>query len=93
MHRTQVYLPEDAYQELLEHSRRRGMTMAAVIRKAVKQYLRQERPQSFRDSVEASFGAWSGRAESTEQIVQAVREEWNERDRRPGRSAFGNASR
>jgi len=80
MHRTQIYLPDDAYHALREVSKQQRVTLAEVIRRAVDDYLARLPRQSFREALESSAGAWSERSESSEELVRALRQEWSQRD-------------
>lgn len=82
MHRTQIYLPQDAYESLIELSQRQGVTLAESIRRAVQVYLRQTEASGLSEALESSFGAWSDRSEASEKIVKQMRQEWNERELR-----------
>lgn len=82
MHRTQIYLPQDAYESLVELSQRQGITLAESIRRAVQVYLRQTDSESLSEALSNSFGAWGQRSESTEDVVRQMRREWSERDLR-----------
>lgn len=79
MHRTQIYLPQDAYESLVELSQRQGITLAESIRRAVQIYLRQADAETFCEALAASFGAWGPRSGSTEDMVKHMRQEWSER--------------
>lgn len=82
MHRTQIYLPDPEYRRLLHLSEARHTSLAELIRTAVRRFLTDEAEQSARETLEATFGAWSDRVDSTESTVRRVREEWAQRERR-----------
>ncbi|MCE7871582.1 ribbon-helix-helix protein, CopG family [bacterium CPR1] len=82
MHRTQIYLPQEAYESLVELSQRQGITLAESIRRAVQIYLRQTHADALSQALETSFGAWGGRSEATEDLVKNMRQEWSERELR-----------
>ncbi|MEW6283345.1 MAG: CopG family transcriptional regulator [Candidatus Eremiobacterota bacterium] len=82
MHRTQIYLPEEAYRALREIGQRRRLTLAEVIRQAVERYLDAESAQALQEALQASRGAWSGRVGASEDMVRALRNEWEQRELR-----------
>ncbi len=82
MHRTQIYLPQDAYESLVELSQRQGITLAESIRRAVQIYLRQTDADALSQALATSFGAWGQRSETTEDLVKQMRREWSERELR-----------
>ena len=61
-HRTQVILDDDQYEALLRESRRHGVSLAELVRRAVdRTYGRRGDRAADRAALEASFGSWTGR--------------------------------
>ena len=82
MHRTQIYLPDESYHSLRDESRRSGLTLAELVRRAVDRYLDQEKTQNLQDALSSSFGTWGEMIESTEEITGSLRQDWIQRDLR-----------
>ena len=81
MHRTQIYLPENAYQELQALGLRRKMSLAELVRRAVEGYLSESRRGSRLEQLQRGFGLWQDREQfSTEEILREIRSEWSHRD-------------
>ena len=82
MHRTQIYLPEGAYQELQALGHHRGVSLAELIRQAVERYLAETRRASRLEQLQRGFGLWAERDPlvSTDDMLRELRSEWSHRD-------------
>lgn len=72
-HRTQITLTDEQYRRLKAESRRTGVGLAELIRRAID---RDHAPSRKRDALRAldeSFGAWSAREDDGEQYVERLR--------------------
>ena len=81
MHRTQIYLPDDDYQELLRLGGRSGQSMAGLVRVAVRRFLDEQSAAGQETALEASFGLWSER-EEMESSLRDLRGGWSRREAR-----------
>lgn len=71
--RTIIDLPEMALHELDSLCKRERISRAEAIRRAVRNYLRQQQP---RDADQQAFGLWRDRAISGTDYEDALRDEW-----------------
>jgi hypothetical protein len=71
-HRTQITLTDDQYAALKRESRRTGLGLAELVRRALAATYRT--PGGHRSpALEESFGAWAGRDFDGEQYVERLR--------------------
>ena len=70
-HRTQIILTDDHYALLKRESRRRGIGMAELIRRAIARTYGNGRGEG--DWIEESFGAWSDRGVDSVEYVKRLR--------------------
>ncbi|MCS6930547.1 MAG: ribbon-helix-helix domain-containing protein [Saprospiraceae bacterium] len=61
MERTQIYLTQAEQEGLRRLAARRGVTVSALIRAAVDQYLETAAESDWRERRLAAFGLWTGR--------------------------------
>lgn len=73
--RTLVDIPESELRELTRLSKRRKVSRAAVIREAVSNYLRAQRPKSQSDIGDA-FGLWKDLKIDSVEYQRKLRDEW-----------------
>lgn len=77
MHRTQIYLPDEAYLELQALSRRTRQSLAELIRQAVERYLGETRRESRLEKLREGFGLWSDMDKTTDEMLTDLRSGWN----------------
>ncbi len=77
MHRTQIYLPDEAYLELQALSRRSRHSLAELIRQAVDRYLTETRRESRLEKLREGFGLWSDLEKTTAEVLTDLRSGWN----------------
>jgi predicted transcriptional regulator len=79
--RTQIYLSRQQARALDREAKQRNTTRSHLIREAIdRQYGDVVNRQSFLETLEASTGAWKGRAETGEEYVERIRsgDRWRE---------------
>ena len=81
MHRTQIYLPEEDYRELVRLGDGRGQSLAELVRLAVKQFLTTESAADRREVLERTHGLWRDRAALD---LRQLRQGWSRREDRNG---------
>lgn len=72
MNRTQIYLTDEQQRGLKSAAKRRGISMAELIRRAVDTLLRRELEGAPEDALERTLGALPG-------LEAPSRDEWNRR--------------
>ncbi len=72
--RTIVDLPDDQIEALKQLGRQQKLSRAALVRKAVEEYLRRHRPEGG----DRAFGLWSRRGEDGLDYQARRRGEWDE---------------
>ncbi len=77
MQRTQIYLDKDEKDKLMEAARKKGVTMAEVIREAVGEYLVKVQ-RTVLDNLRESQGLWRDRADikDSDKYVAEIRKRW-----------------
>lgn len=60
-HRTQITLTDDQYDRLLEESRRTGLSLAALVRRAIDSSFAAPAKDDALLALERSFGVWEDR--------------------------------
>ncbi|MBK1706060.1 hypothetical protein CKO40_16230 [Halochromatium glycolicum] len=63
MHRTQISLEPDQYQRLGDEARRRGISLAALIRSLIDEHLGRDQPPE-KDPLDALIGVGEGSGEA-----------------------------
>lgn len=77
--RTIISLPEAELRWLKQVGKRRGVSMAALVREAVVEYrARVESPESSVSALEKTAGKWKGRRPDGVAYTDALRREWEE---------------
>ena len=71
-HRTQITLTDDQYALLKRESKRTGLGLAELIRRAVMRTYGRGKPRD-RDGFDASFGAWKRRDFDGAEYVERIR--------------------
>jgi hypothetical protein len=72
-HRTQVTLADEQYERLREESRRSGLGLAELVRRAVDRMYGTSRPEDTVRALDASFGKWTDRSEDGASYVESLR--------------------
>jgi hypothetical protein len=72
-HRTQVTLTDAQYARLLEESRRSGVGLAALVRRAVDQRYGTASTDQLLRALDKSFGSWPDRAFDGQSYVEGLR--------------------
>ena len=72
-HRTQITLADEQYTRLLAESRRSGLGLAELVRRAVDHTYGTARPDRTLQAIEASFGSWADQLEDGEAYVEGLR--------------------
>lgn len=72
-HRTQITLADEQYERLREESRRSGLGLAELVRRAVDRMYGTTRPEETVRALDASFGSWTDRADDGESYVEGLR--------------------
>lgn len=72
-HRTQITLSDEQYKRLLDESRRSGLALAELIRRAVDRDYAPARPEDVLRALDESFGSWSDRAFDGASYVEGLR--------------------
>ena len=77
MERTQIYFHKNEKENLIKMARKKGMTMAEVVREAVAEYLVREQ-ESVMDKLEESCGIWRDRTDisDSDEFVADMRRKW-----------------
>lgn len=74
MHRTQVMLEQERYEQLREESSRTGVSIGELVRRALaEQYGQQDRREALLTALAASAGAWADLDGDGEQYVERLR--------------------
>lgn len=77
MERTQIYFDKDDKENLIKLARKKGKTMAEVVREAVEIYLAKEQ-ESILDKLDESCGIWKDRDDivDSDAFVSDIRNKW-----------------
>jgi hypothetical protein len=82
-HRTQITLTNEQYETVLAESKRSGLSIAELTRRALDRSYGTARQREVRQALLDSFGAWSDRDESGEEYVERLRPGMEHRLSRP----------
>lgn len=72
-HRTQITLADEQYERLRVESRRTGLGLAELVRRAVDHMYGSAVPEKTIQALDASFGTWTGRTEDGAGYVEGLR--------------------
>ncbi len=72
-HRTQITLTDEQYERLRNESRRSGMGLAELVRRALDSVYGCQSREELLEALEASFGSWEGRDEDGAAYVEGRR--------------------
>ncbi|WP_239310858.1 MULTISPECIES: ribbon-helix-helix protein, CopG family [unclassified Frankia] len=72
-HRTQITLADEQYERLRAESRRSGLGLAELVRRAVDRVYGSSRPEETVRALDASFGSWTGRVDDGASYVEGLR--------------------
>lgn len=72
-HRTQITLTDEQYQRLLDESRRSGVGLAELIRRAVDDRYGQRGVEAVIEALDASSGCWAERSYDGRRYVEELR--------------------
>jgi hypothetical protein len=72
-HRTQITLADEQYDRLRAESRRSGLGLAELVRRAVDRMYGSTRPDETARALDASFGSWAGRTDDGASYVEGLR--------------------
>ena len=72
-HRTQITLTDDQYARLLDESRRTGLALAALVRRAIDRSYGAPDQDDVLRGIEQSFGAWKDRDFDGKTYVEGLR--------------------
>ena len=72
-HRTQITLTDTQYARLIEESRRSGVGLAELVRRAVERRYGTARADDVLRVLDESFGSWTDRAFDGQSYVEGVR--------------------
>lgn len=72
-HRTQITLTDEQCERLIEESRRSGVGLAELVRRAVDDRYGKQHAHAVLDALDASFGGWTERGCDGEIYVEGVR--------------------
>lgn len=72
-HRTQITLADEQYERLREESRRSGLGLAELVRRAVDRMYGAGRPEDTVRALDASFGSWTDRTDDGASYVEGLR--------------------
>ncbi|WP_322769527.1 ribbon-helix-helix domain-containing protein [Frankia sp. Cr1] len=72
-HRTQITLADEQYERLRVESRRSGLALAELIRRAVDRMYGSTSPNETVHALEASFGSWPDRTDDGASYVEGLR--------------------
>jgi hypothetical protein len=82
-HRTQITLTDAQYEHLCRESKRTGLSIAELIRRAVDEKYGRSSVEEMLAAIDASFGAWADRDdweyEDGAAYVEAIRETFEQR--------------
>lgn len=74
MHRTQVMIEQDRYEQLREEAERTGLSIGHLIRQALaEKYAARDRRAALLQALEQSAGAWSDLQVDGEEYVERLR--------------------
>jgi hypothetical protein len=73
MHRTQITLTDMQYATLRDESKRSGLSLAELIRRAVDERYQAPSTAERLRLLDAAFGGWTGRDESGAEYVERIR--------------------
>jgi len=79
MHRTQIYLPDEDYRELVRLGDGRGQSLAQLVRLAVRQFLESESEADCGSALERTHGLWRDRDDVN---LRELRQGWSRREER-----------
>ncbi len=72
-HRTQITLADEQYERLRAESRRTGLGLAELVRRAVDRVYGSTGPEETVRALDATFGSWAGRTDDGASYVEGVR--------------------
>ena len=72
-HRTQITLADEQYQRLRAESRRSGLGLAELVRRAIDHTYGSIAPAETIQALDASFGTWTDHPDDGAQYVEGVR--------------------
>ena len=72
-HRTQITLADEQYERLRAESRRSGLGLAELVRRAVDHMYGPTHPEDTVRALDASFGGWTERTEDGASYVEGLR--------------------
>ncbi len=72
-HRTQITLTDAQYARLLDESRRKGVGLAELVRRAVEQSYGSTRAADVLQALDESFDSWAGRNFDGRDYVEGLR--------------------
>jgi hypothetical protein len=72
-HRTQITLTDEQYERLRDESRRSGLGLAELVRRAIDRVYGSIRPEETLRALDASFGSWADRADDGASYVEGLR--------------------
>ncbi|WP_131786014.1 ribbon-helix-helix protein, CopG family [Protofrankia symbiont of Coriaria ruscifolia] len=72
-HRTQITLADEQYERLRAESRRSGLGLAELVRRAVDRMYGSTRPEETVHALDASFGSWTDRTDDGASYVEGLR--------------------
>lgn len=78
-HRTQITLTDAQYERLLDESRRSGLGLAELVRRALERIYGAPPHDKVLSALDASFAAWEDRSMDGASYVEAMRRGMSER--------------
>lgn len=72
-HRTQITLTDEQYERLRAESRRSGLGLAELVRRAVDHTFGAAGPEQTVQALDDSFGVWTGRTDDGASYVAGLR--------------------
>lgn len=72
-HRTQITLTDEQYARLRDESKRTGVGLAELVRRALDRAYGAGRPESASHAIEATFGGWADRDVGGAEYVESLR--------------------
>jgi hypothetical protein len=72
-HRTQIILADEQYERLRAESRRTGVGLAELVRRALDRVYGRVHPEETIRALDASFGSWADRADDGAAYVDELR--------------------
>ncbi len=72
-HRTQITLTDEQYQRLLDESKRSGLALAELVRRAVERSYGSTPADEALAALDASFGSWTDRSVDGESYIEGLR--------------------